>query len=79
VRIQVGSLRDEAAANTAWEQVARKNPEVFEGKRRVIASAEVKGATYYRAQLEGFASQAEAREACAVVQRNGNDCLVVGR
>jgi hypothetical protein len=78
-RIQVGSLRDETAANTAWERVARRNPDVFEGRRRVITSAEVKGATYYRAQLEGFASKAEAQEACAVIKRNGNDCLVVAR
>lgn len=78
-RIQVGSLRDEADAITAWERVARRNPDVFKGRRRVITSAEVKGATYYRAQLEGFASKAEAQEACAAIKRNGNDCLVVAR
>ena len=77
VRIQVASLRSEADANIAWDRVARKHPDVFAGKRRVITQAEVKGATYYRAQLEGFASRAEAQAACEALKSAGSDCLVV--
>ncbi|WP_159713497.1 SPOR domain-containing protein [Geminicoccus flavidas] len=77
VRIQVASLRSEADANVAWDRAARKHPDVFAGKRRVITQAEVRGATYYRAQLEGFASRAEAQAACEALKSAGSDCLVV--
>ena len=77
VRIQVGSLRDKDAANVAWERAAKKNPDLFRGKSRMIIPADVRGTTYYRAQLAGFANQAAAEAACGKVQRNGGDCLVV--
>ncbi|WP_222182985.1 SPOR domain-containing protein [Geminicoccus harenae] len=77
VRIQVASLRSEADANVAWDRAAQKHPDVFTGKRRVITQAEVRGATYYRAQLEGFASRAEAQAACEALKSAGSDCLVV--
>lgn len=79
VRIQVGSLRSEAAANTAWNRVRQRNEDVLDGVRLVVVRAEVKGSTYFRAQAEGFQSRAAAQEACATIKRRGTDCLVVGR
>ena len=79
VRIQIGSLRDQVAANTAWERAAEQNPDVFDGKRRLIVPADVRGTTYYRAQLAGFPTQEAAKTACSKIQGNGGDCLVVAR
>jgi hypothetical protein len=79
VRIQVASLRSQGAANTAWQRLVQRNRDVLGGLRSVITQAEVKGATYYRAQAEGFGSRAEAQATCAKLKSRGTDCLVVAR
>ena len=74
--VQVTSQRSEAEAQSSFQALQAKYPNVLGSRQAMIRRADLgdKG-TYYRAQVP-FGSQSEASEFCASLKAAGGQCVV---
>ena len=74
--VQVTSQRSEAEAQSSFQALQAKYPNVLGTRQAMIRRADLgdKG-TYYRAQVP-FGSQSEASEFCASLKAAGGQCVV---
>ena len=75
--VQVASLDSPEAAQTKWQQLQAKMPDLLGDRSPVIVKAEVGGRTYWRLRTAGFATIAEASEFCGRLHAAGSRCLAV--
>lgn len=79
-KIQLASLKDQAAATATWNQLQKKFPEVLGGLQPSYEKVEIanKG-TFIRLQAGPLKDRAEATAACSALAAKNQGCIVVGR
>jgi cell division septation protein DedD len=77
-RIQVGAMRTEAEARTAWDQVQRRHPEILGRLAPSFARVELgERGSFFRVQAGPLPSRDAARSACERLSKAGTVCFVV--
>ncbi len=76
IAVQLGALNSPSAAQSQWSKVSRAAPALFQGKSPDIQVAEVKGQTFYRLRVSGFADTVDAARFCGEVSSAGYACTV---
>jgi hypothetical protein len=72
--IQLGAYASTVKADTAWNLLSGRFPEVA-ALRKTVLTATVKGKPFYRLRASGSSDQTKA--ACAALRAAGESCLVV--
>lgn len=72
--IQLGAYASTVKADTAWNLLSGRFPEVA-ALRKTVVTATVKGKPFYRLRASGSSDQTKA--ACAALRAAGESCLVV--
>ncbi len=75
--VQFAATADEPGAQSVWDGLKRKMPDLLAGKTPVILPAVVNGQSVWRLRLGGFAGHAAAQAFCAAVAAKGAACTVV--
>jgi hypothetical protein len=77
-RIQIASLKSEAAANAAWRKLQKNHPSLFGRLKSNIVRAVIPGkGTYYRLQAGTIKGQSAARALCSQAKKRKIGCLIV--
>jgi general secretion pathway protein D len=74
--VQIGSYLTAAQAHKALDESSQKVASELVGKALVVSTGSVRGTTYYRANIVGFASQRDALALCETLKARGVACLV---
>jgi hypothetical protein len=74
--VQLAALTSEDAARNEWEKLARRMPDLLNGRRPMISRIEHDGHTFWRVRTAGFADLAQARAFCEHVRQKGGGCSV---
>ncbi len=77
--IQLISLTSADAAESAWKNMREEHPDLLGQLSLTVEKANVSGNTYYRVQAGAFNDRSKARELCARLKAQKQDCLVVRR
>jgi hypothetical protein len=75
--VQLSSAKSEAAAQAAWDNLARKMPELFGQHRAMFQKTNESGPMPWRLRTGGFADSAQAKAFCDKVKAKGAQCSVV--
>jgi cell division septation protein DedD len=73
--VQLGAYKSRDFVGVAWNNIAKKYP-ALRGYNPATARFESPKGTVYRLSLQGFASDAQARDFCASLKRAGGTCFV---
>jgi hypothetical protein len=76
VMAQIGAFSSQEAAQAAWAKLSSSFPAELAGKTVRIEPAVVNGQQLFRTSVEGFASEAAARQACAELMARSQACFV---
>lgn len=77
-RVQIASLRSDAAAKRAWTTLRGKHADLFSKMSMRVVKADIKGkGTYYRVQAGPVADAAAARALCTKAKQRKIGCLIV--
>lgn len=71
---QIGAFDDIDSARKEWTRVATQHVALFEGKNRVIQSANAAGRTFYRLRVQGFDTEDDSRRFCAAIEAGDLRC-----
>jgi SPOR domain len=74
--VQLAALATEDAARAEWTQLARKMPDLLNGKEPNYSRIERDGHTFWRVRTSGFTDVAQARAFCDHVRAKGGGCSV---
>lgn len=74
-KIQLGAFASEKEAYDTWQKIQKKFPSIA-GKTPFVSRADVKGKTFYRLRLGGFADKAAASELCKNLTAKGQGCML---
>jgi cell division septation protein DedD len=78
VQVQIAALTSEDSARAEWDRVARRAPELFQGRSPAVTRLDRDGqAPLFRLRTGGFADQDAAREFCEQVRTRGATCIPV--
>jgi hypothetical protein len=77
-RVQIGAFNSQAAAREAWDRLVRAFPAETAGKALKVEETVVQGRQYFRTFVDGFATGAAAKAACAAFSARGQACFVRG-
>jgi hypothetical protein len=78
VAVQLGALDSEAGARTEWDRLARRAPELLNGRGpQIMRFDRPDKPTMWRLRTGGFSPEA-ARDFCAEVRAKGGACAVIG-
>lgn len=79
-KIQLASLKDQAAATATWNQLQKKFPEILGGLQPSYERVEIanKG-TFIRLQAGPLKDRVDAQAACTALAAKNQGCIVVGR
>jgi tetratricopeptide (TPR) repeat protein len=75
--IQLGAVRAPSEVAAEWRRLAARHPGLAGLEPRRPQAVETAGGTLYRVTGGDFATEAEARAACARIRAEGGDCRVV--
>lgn len=79
VVVQLGALDSESGARSEWDRLARRAPEVLQGRAPQILRFERDGyPTMWRLRTGGFDSRASASSFCDTIKSRGGACAVIG-
>jgi hypothetical protein len=79
-KIQLASLKDQAAATATWNQLQKKFPDVLGGLQPSYEKVEIAGkGTFIRLQAGPLKDRAAAQNACQQLAAKNQGCIVVGR
>ena len=77
-RLQLGSLRDMAAAQQHWKTAQARSGGVLAGLQPQILRVEIPGkGTYFRVQAGGWPTRQDAQKACDSLKQARVECMVV--
>jgi len=76
VMVQLAALSSEDAARAAWAQLAKKMPELLNGRQPSYSRTERDGHTFWRVRTAGFGDTVQARTFCDHVRAKGAGCSV---
>jgi hypothetical protein len=74
--VQLAALTSEDAARAEWAQLAKKMPELLNGKQPNYSRIERDGHAFWRVRTSGFADVTQARAFCDHVRAKGTGCSV---
>jgi hypothetical protein len=77
VLVQLSMTKSEAAAQSDWDKLAKKLPDVMNAHRPLFLKTNESGATPWRLRTGGFNDQAQAKTFCDKVKAKGGQCSVV--
>jgi hypothetical protein len=75
-QVQLAATADEPGAQSVWDALKHKMPDLLAGKSPVILPAVVNGKSVWRLRVGGFATPAAAQTFCAAVVAKGAACAV---
>ena len=75
--VQLGSYQSIGAATRRYLDLSGKKADLQGDERIFIEEADVGGERFHRVRMGGFASERDARAACARAGIPGSDCAVV--
>jgi cell division septation protein DedD len=74
--VQLAALGTEELARNEWQLLARKMPDLLNGRQPNFSRIERDGHTFWRVRTAGFADAAQARAFCEQVRAKGGGCSV---
>jgi hypothetical protein len=74
--VQLAAFTDEKAAQTGWETLVKKTPDLLGGRTPEILKAQAAGRTMWRLRTGGFTTVADAASFCAKMRDHGADCSI---
>jgi len=72
--VQLASVGSEDAAKAEWERLAKRMPEMLNGRRPAVSKTERDGRAYWRLRTGGFSDIAQATAFCERVRAKGGGC-----
>lgn len=75
--VQLGAYESVAAAQSAWDNLARRFSPLLDDRGRVIEAAHSGGSVFYRLRAHGFEDERDARRFCAALVDGQVDCIPV--
>lgn len=76
VMVQLAAVDSEAVAQTEWQRLIRRMPDLLSDRRPVYQKIERDGRTIVRIRTGGFADIAEATEFCGKLKAKGGNCAI---
>lgn len=76
VSVQLAAVDTEVAATAEWKRLAKRMPEILDGRRPLIQKAERDGHAIWRVRTSGFADMAEATGFCTRLRAKGGNCTI---
>ncbi len=76
IRIQFAAVKSEAAAQDVWSQLQKRYPAVLGGLGLNVEKVDKAGSVLYRVQAGPFSDRAAAKQACAKLKAQNQDCIV---
>jgi hypothetical protein len=74
--VQLAALPTEDAARSEWQHLAKRMPDLLNGRQPSISRTERSGHVFWRVRTSGFADVAQARAFCDHVRAKGGGCSV---
>jgi hypothetical protein len=74
--IQLAALQSEEAAKSEWGRLAKRMPDLFNGRHPLVVRAEHDGHVYWRLRMGGFGDAGQATQFCEHVRAKGSGCSV---
>lgn len=74
--VQLAALQSEEAAKTEWGRLAKRMPDLFNGRHPAVVRAEHDGHVYWRLRTGGFGDASQATQFCEHVRAKGSGCSV---
>lgn len=75
-QVQLAALGSEEAARTEWQHLAKRMPDLFNGRRPAFSKTEHDGHALWRLRIGGFTDTAQATIFCERVRAKGAGCSV---
>ena len=76
--VQLAAVNSEEAAQSEWQRLARRMPDLLGDHRPVVQRADRDGRAVWRVRTGGFTDIAEATAFCARVRAKGATCSITG-
>ena len=77
VSVHLSSAKSESEAQTAWDKLAKKMPDLLSGHRPMFLKTNETGAGAWQVRTDGFADPAKAKSFCGLAKARGVVCSVV--
>jgi hypothetical protein len=74
--VQLAALPTEDAAKAEWQQLAKRMPDLLNGRQPNYSRTEHDGHVFWRVRTGGFADPAQARQFCDRIRAKGTGCSV---
>jgi hypothetical protein len=74
--VQLAALASEDAAHTEWAQLAKKLPELLNGRQPNFSRIDRDGHVFWRVRTGGFIDLAQARLFCEKIRAKSTGCTV---
>lgn len=76
--VQLAAVESEDAAQTEWQRLAKRMPDLLGDRRPVVQRADRDGRAVWRVRTGGFTDIADATAFCARVRAKGAACSLAG-
>lgn len=77
--VQLGAYKSENEALREWQKIYNKHLSILGGTREKIVRVDLPNGTFYRLRAVGFASEADAKQACTKLGATGQACFYAGK
>lgn len=74
--VQVAAVDSEAAAQSEWQRLQKRMPDLLNDRRPTTQKAERDGHPIWRVRIGGFADIADATGFCAKLRARGGNCAI---
>lgn len=74
--VQLAAVTTEQAAQTEWQRLAKRMPDLLGDRQPVVQKADRDGQAVWRVRTSGFADIADAAGFCARVRSKGSSCSI---
>lgn len=74
--VQIAAVDSEPAAQTEWQRLQKRLPDLLADRRPLLQKAERDGRTIWRVRVPGFADVADATAFCTKVRARGANCAI---
>lgn len=75
-RVQLAAVKSESAAQAEWAKMQKAHPDLLGNLTLTVQSVDKNGTTFYRIQAGPVADRAAAKQLCASLKGQGQDCIV---